>query len=77
MEGALVSDTVLDAEGDTAQAVLLAAVLLDIFIQILCIIPSAPPAVYASYLALSFACHSHPETKRKRRNESFCLFCFV
>ena len=43
MEGALVSDTVLDAEGDTAQAVLLAAVLLDIFIQILCIIPSAPP----------------------------------
>ena len=40
MEGAFVSDTVLGAEGD-AQAVLLAAVLLDIFIQILCIIPSA------------------------------------
>ena len=66
MEGALVSDTVLDAEGDIAQAVLLAAVLLDIFIQILCIIPSAPP-VYASYLALSFACHSHPERKEKEK----------
>ena len=50
MEGALVSDTVLDAEGDTAQAVLLAAVLLDIFIQILCIIPSAPPVLHLIWL---------------------------